>query len=137
MKGMMKAILVSAVILALASAVPAIAQAPQTGAAPTACLRFGEIYDWKAQDNRTLIVEDNLHKKFKVSLMGTCPSLAFKERVGFQSRDAMRLTCMRPGDNVIVRSMGSGTQRCPIRSVAAYTPAMQKADEAAAAAKKQ
>jgi hypothetical protein len=126
----MKAMLALTAVFAAATVAPAIAQS-------SACLRFGEIYDWKAQDNRTLIVEDNLHKKFKVSLMGTCPSLAFKERVGFQSRDAMRLTCMRPGDNVIVRSMGSGTQRCPIRSVAAYTPAMQKADEAAAAAKKQ
>jgi hypothetical protein len=132
----MKAILISAAILVSAAAVPAIAQSPQA-APPSACLRFGEIYDWKAQDNRSLIVEDNLHKKFKVALMGPCPSLTFKERVGFQSRDAMRLTCMRPGDNVTVRNMGSGTQRCPIRSIAAYTPAMQKADDAAAAPKQQ
>lgn len=131
----MKTILVLTAILAGTTFAPAMAQS--SGAAPTACLRFGEIYDWKAQDNRTLIVEDNLHKKFKVSLMGPCPSLTFKERVGFQSRDAMRLTCMRPGDNVIVRNMGSGAQRCPIRSVVAYAPAMQKADEAAAAAKTQ
>ena len=135
----MKAILVLTAALAVGIVVPAFAQPAQAppSAAQSACLRFGEIYDWKAQDNRTLIVEDNLHKKFKVALVGPCPSLTFKERVGFQSRDAMRLTCMRPGDNVIVRNMGSGTQRCPIRSVAAYTPAMQRADEAAAAAKNQ
>ncbi|HEX3944372.1 MAG TPA: DUF6491 family protein [Rhizomicrobium sp.] len=132
----MKAILVLAAIVATAAALPGIAQTPQT-AAPNTCLRFGEIYSWNAPDNRTLIVEDNLHRKFKLSLMGYCPNVTFKERVGFRSRGAMRLTCMSAGDDVVVNNMGSGSQRCPIQSIVAYTPAMQKADEAAAAAKQQ
>jgi hypothetical protein len=36
-------------------------------------------------DNKTLIVEDDTHQKFKMTLMGYCPNLAFKERVGFKS----------------------------------------------------
>jgi len=132
----MKMILVLAAMFATAAAMPAIAQTPQSTPA-NACLRFGEIYSWNAPDNRTLIVEDNLHQKFKLSLMGYCPNVTFKERVGFRSRGAMRLTCMSPGDDVVVNNMGSGSQRCPIQSIVAYTPAMQKADEAAAAAKQQ
>ena len=132
----MKVILVLAAMFATAAATAGIAQTPQT-AAPNTCLRFGEIYSWNAPDNRTLIVEDNLHRKFKVSLMGYCPNVTFKERVGFRSRGAMRLTCMSPGDDVVVNNMGSGSQHCPIRSIVPYTPAMQKADEAAAAAKQQ
>jgi hypothetical protein len=111
------------------------ASSSTTPAAP-ACLRFGEIYSWNAVDNRTLIVEDNLHQKFKISPTGYCPNLAFKERVGFRSAGAMRLTCMSPGDNVVVNNMGAGFQRCPIQSIQAYTPAMQKADETAAVAGK-
>ncbi len=112
------------------------AQPAPSPAAPRACLEFGEIYNWDALDNRTLIVEDNLHRKFRVSLLAYCPNLTFKERVGFRSPGAMRLTCLSPGDSVIVNNLGAGFQRCPIKSIEAYTPAMQKADEAAAAAKR-
>jgi len=128
----MKATLVLAAAFAIAIAMPAAAQTPQ---AANACLRFGEIYSWNAPDNRTLIVEDNLHQRFKVSLMGYCPNVTFKERVGFRSPGAMRLTCLSPGDDVIVNNSGDGLQRCPIRSIVLYTPAMQKADETAKAAK--
>jgi hypothetical protein len=37
---------------------------------------------------------------------------------------------------VTIRNMGTGLQRCPIRSVVPYTAEMQKADADAAAAKK-
>ena len=109
----------------------------QTAPAQRACLRFGEIWSWKALDNYTMIVEDNQHNKFKLSLMGYCPSVQFRERVGFKSLGAMRLTCMSPGDSVIVSNPGTGPQNCPIKSIAAYTPAMEQADKAAAAAKAQ
>ena len=36
------------------------------------CLRVGEIHNWDVQNDRTLIVEDNWRKKFKVQLMGAC-----------------------------------------------------------------
>lgn len=112
----------------LLSATPASAQ--------PACLQFGQIWSFNAPDNKTLIVEDNFHRKFKVSMFGTCIGLTFKENVGFQSRGSMSLSCMSAGDNIVVNQSGLGKQTCPIKSIVAYTPEMQKADEAAAAAKK-
>jgi len=128
-------ILLAAGLAALVS-IPASAQPP--AAAPIrACLRFGEIYNWKALDNKTLIVEDNFHKRFKVALMGYCPDLAFKERVGFRSPGSMELSCLSPGDDVLVHNFGAGGQRCPIKSIASYTPEMEAADRAAAEAAKE
>lgn len=123
-------------VIAALAAGPAIAQPATAGVATRPCLQFGEIYNWDALDNRTLIVEDNLHRKFRVSLVSYCPNLTFKERVGFRSPGAMRLTCLSPGDSVIVNNLGAGLHRCPIKSVEAYTPAMQAQDAAAAAGQK-
>jgi hypothetical protein len=116
------------------SAPDVLAQPPQ---AQRACLRFGEIWSWKALDNYTIVAEDNQHNKFKLSLMGYCPSVQFRERVGFKSLGAMHLTCMTPGDDIIVNNPGTGPQNCPIKSIVTYTPAMEQADKAAAAAKRQ
>jgi Family of unknown function (DUF6491) len=114
------------------------APAPGQDTAPTAaraCLRFGEIYSWKALDNRTVIAEDNRHNKFRLALMGYCPNVQFKERIGFQSPGSTYLSCMSPGDTLLVNQFGTGTsQRCPVSSIAAYTPAMEEADKAKAAA---
>jgi hypothetical protein len=105
--------------------------------AESACLEIGQIYNWKAVDNKTLIVEDNWHHKYKLSLMGYCPNLTFKERVGFKSIGGMGgLSCMTRGDEVDVRDIGMSS-RCPIIDIIPYTPDMEKADKAAAAAKAQ
>ncbi|HEY2068581.1 MAG TPA: DUF6491 family protein [Rhizomicrobium sp.] len=102
--------------------------------ANSSCLEVGQIYNFNAPDNKTLIVEDNFHNKFKLGLMGYCPSLNFKERIGFKSIGGMQLSCLSPGDQVIVRNMGTGGQVCPIRTIVPYTADMAKADKAAAAA---
>lgn len=104
-------------------------------ASPT-CLAISQIYNFNAPDNKTLIVEDNTHNKFKVNLLGFCQGLTFKEGVAFKSVGGTGLSCLAAGDNVIVHNMGTGPQRCSIRSVEPYTAAMQKADAEAAAAKK-
>ena|ERR1700733_10950543 len=115
------------IVTAAVAAPPAFAEGP-------ACLEVGQIYNWKATDNQTLIVEDNWHNKFKLSLMGYCPNLTFKERVGFKSIGGSELSCLTKGDDVLVRDIGMG-QRCPIVNIIPYTPAMEQADKAAAAAK--
>ncbi len=103
--------------------------------ADPSCLQVGQIWNWKALDNQTLIVEDNWHHKYKVSLMGYCPNLTFKERVGFKAVGGFsRLSCLGKGDEVLVRDIAVPS-RCPITNVVAYTPEMEKADKAAAAAK--
>jgi len=124
----MKKTILAAVALATLVTAPAYAQ--------RSCLEFGQIYNWNALDNRTLIVEDNWHNKFRMALMGDCPGLTFKERVGFKSMGATSMSCMSAGDDVIIRNFGTGGQRCPIRQIVPYTAELQKADADAAAAKK-
>ena len=105
-------------------------------AASQPCLMISRIYSFRAPDNKSLIVEDVLHQKFKLSLMGTCVGLTFKQGVAFKSQSPSQLACLGPADDVIVHQPGMGRQTCPIRSVEVYTPAMEAADKAAAAAKK-
>lgn len=120
--------LVSLLGLALLATTPAMAA--------SSCLQIGQIWSWNAPDNKTLIVEDNWHQKWKLSLMATCINLSFKERVGFQTIGGFTgLSCLSKGDNVLVRNPGF-PQRCPITSIVPYTPQMDAADKAAAAAKK-
>ncbi|HEY8949540.1 MAG TPA: DUF6491 family protein [Rhizomicrobium sp.] len=114
--------------LSLLAAAPAFAS-------PT-CLSINQIYNFDAPDNKTLIVEDNSHNKFKVTLFSGCMGLTFKEGLAFKSVGGTGLSCLAAGDAVFTRNMGTGPQRCPIRSVVPYTAEMQKADADAAAAKK-
>jgi hypothetical protein len=104
--------------------------------ADPSCLQVGQIYSWKAPDNRTLIVEDNWHQKFKLSLMIYCPNLTFKEGVAFNAFGGTRLSCLSKGDEVDVRDTGIPA-RCPISNIVVYTPDMEKADKDAAAMKAQ
>lgn len=104
-------------------------------AASENCLRVGQIDDWQAKDNSTLIVKDTFRRKFKVGLMGTCINLTFKQRIGFSSPGGTSLSCLSSGDTVFFRDSAMGQQRCAVTSVTAYTPEMEKADKDAAAAK--
>jgi hypothetical protein len=103
--------------------------------ADSKCLELSQIWSWKAVDNKTLIVEDNWHQKFKVSLMAYCPNLLFKENLGFKVFGGTGLSCVSKGDQVIDRDHPAGTYRCPISDITPYTPEMEKADKAAAVAK--
>ncbi|HEY4123886.1 MAG TPA: DUF6491 family protein [Rhizomicrobium sp.] len=104
--------------------------------AASRCLQVGQIYNFKALDDKTLIVEDNFHSKFRVSLLGTCPGLTFKEGIGFKTFGPhTSLSCVSGGDSIVTRNMGTGGQRCAIQRVEPYTAEMMKADADAAAAK--
>jgi hypothetical protein len=99
------------------------------------CLELSQIWSWKALDNKTLIVEDNWHQKFKLSLMGYCPDLTFKENLGFDVIGGTGLSCVSKGDQIISHEQAMGAFRCPISNIIPYTPDMEKADKATAAAK--
>jgi hypothetical protein len=114
--------------LALVSAQPALAFRP--------CLRVGEIYNWNALNDRTLVVEDDFHKKFKLQLIGVCSNLKFHEALAFRSIGGLAISCLEPGDQVIERDFATGPERCSITKIDAYTPDMEKADKAAAQAAK-
>lgn len=98
---------------AMLAAAPAVAQ--------TRCLQIGRIWSFHPLDNRTLIVTDQLQRKFRVDLMGPCPRLSSRLGLGIQSAGGItRLACVRRGDIVISRT--AGTQfRCPVRSVTPLT----------------
>ncbi len=119
----------AAVMLALPVAAQADDAAPSSS---RVCLPVGEIYNFNALDNKTLIITDNFHKKYKVRLIGTCTGLTFTQSLGFDSPGSTRLSCLSAGDSVISRELGGGNRmRCPVRSIEAYTPEMEKADKAA------
>jgi hypothetical protein len=99
------------------------------------CLELSQIWSWKALDDKTVIVEDNWHQKFKLSLMGYCPNLTFKENLGFKVIGGTGLSCVSKGDEVIDHDRPLGVFHCPVSNIVPYTPDMEKADKAAAAAK--
>lgn len=107
----------------------------QPAHAAGACLRQSQIYNWTALDDRTVIVEDDFHKKFKLSLLTPCLNMQYHETLGFRTFGGTALSCVSKGDDVISGSQ-IGPQRCPIRTIELYTPEMEKADKDAAAAKK-
>ena len=97
------------------------------------CLMSDQIWRWRPLDQRTVIVQDKVHREFKVSLYGPCPNIDYNIGATIVSHGNTALDCVRPGDVVVHRGYGMGN-RCPIKSVELYTPEMQRADEAAAAA---
>src|SRR5665213_820338 len=104
--------------------------------ANSTCLRIGQIDNFKVLNDRTLIVEDNLHSKFKITLFSVCPNLTFKEGIAFRSVGSTQLSCVSPGDSIYTRDIGTGGQQCPVKTIEPYTAAMQKTDADAAAAAK-
>ena len=125
----MKQVSPLAAALSVLMTLPASAQHP--------CLRVGFIWNWKAINNRTLIVEDNWHQKYRVALIGVCTNLQFHERLAFESVGGMNISCLEPGDEVISHDFASGPERCAVTHVEAYTPEMEQADRAAEAAKRE
>lgn len=99
------------------------------------CLQQSQIYSWKALNDRTLIVEDNFHTKYKLGLMVSCQHLQFHEKLGFKTFSNTALACVTKGDEVI-SGTAIGPQHCPIKTIEPYTADMEKADKAAADAAK-
>lgn len=104
--------------------------------AQSTCLMPTQILRWTSLDRQTLIVENLAHQKFRLSLFGPCPGIDFDVGAVIKTQGTTGLDCVRQGDVVLHRGFGQGN-RCPIKSVELYTPAMEKADQAAAAAKAQ
>jgi len=112
-----------------------LAAVPAANAARPACIRNIDIYNFNAPNDRTLIVESIRHVKYKVSFIGTCQSLSFKEQIAFKTPGSTQLSCLSKGDQVISRDFGM-RQTCTISDIQLYTPEMQAADKAAKEAKK-
>jgi len=91
------------------------------------CLMLSQIYNWKVVDNKTLLVEDNFHNWFRLSLMAYCPNLPFKMRLGFKSIGGTGLSCLSKGDEVISHDFGMGRYNCPIVKIEQVPPPAPKA----------
>jgi hypothetical protein len=124
---MKKALFIAAALVALA---PSLASADERP-----CLREENIYNWNAINDKTLIVEDSFHKKYRLGLIGVCSNLTFHEHLEFQAIGGDRMTCLSMGDQVITRDYAMGPEHCAITKIEYYTPQMEAADKAAAAAK--
>jgi len=98
--------------------------------ASTPCLQIGRIWSFTPLDNKTLIVEDQLYRKFQITLAGYCPRLPFKINLTIKSASGINgLDCVERGDTVITHDVGVH-YNCPVMGIVPYTPGMDKADEA-------
>ncbi|MBV8799937.1 MAG: hypothetical protein JO208_09035 [Alphaproteobacteria bacterium] len=102
---------------------------PTPALAQQNCLVSAQIWSWNPLNRKTLIVQDTIHRQFKVTLYGPCPGIDYNIGAAIVSHGNTALDCVRPGDVVVHRGYGMGN-RCLIKSVEPYTGAMQKADEA-------
>ena len=106
--------------------------APSAGASTT-CLQIGRIWSFKPLDSKTLIVGDQLYRKFRLTLTGYCPRLPFKLNLAIKSASGVNgLDCVERGDTVISEDAGTH-YTCPVMSVVPYTPEMERADRAKSA----
>src|SRR6476659_6280184 len=96
--------------LAVLATTPAVAE--------PGCLRGIDIYSFDAKNDRTLIVENTRHLKYRLSLFGTCSSMRFKERLAFKTIGGSDLSCLSRGDEVRTRAFGSGIREvCTISKI--------------------
>ncbi|HEV2651717.1 MAG TPA: DUF6491 family protein [Rhizomicrobium sp.] len=98
----------------------------QTNLNASNCVRNDQIYNWKAFNDRLVMIESYNHRKVLLRLIGTCQNLAFKNSLAIKSTMGMRLSCVSVGDEVISRSFGGGRGRCSITRVEPYTKGLEK-----------
>src|SRR5215472_14939313 len=78
------------------------------------CLRVGDILNWNAPDDKTLIAEDHAHQKFKLKLMGSCTDLKFHNALAFKAHGGQAISCLAPGDYVLQSGFPADPSRCSI-----------------------
>ncbi len=80
---------------------------------------FGSVYDWRAIDDRHLVIWFNSRKDENarfVELNMSCQGLRFADTIALDTRDRFRV-CSYGGDAVLVDG-----QRCTIGQISAYDP---------------
>lgn len=126
-------------LLACAAA-PAFAQSsqpPKPIPDEAACLRPINLYSFSpVPGNRSLLVIDQSRRRYRVNFMGVCYNLQYHLGVAFKTRGAGNLSCVSKGDSVIVRDAATPGP-CIVKDVQYQTLALDQADAAEAAAKKQ
>jgi len=99
---------------------------PATSEARIPFANQGGIYNWRAVDDRTLLIQAQNRQWFKATLFAPCIDLPFAQRLGFESNP--------DGSFDKFSSIQVRKQKCPILSlVPTQAPAKGKAPKAAAA----
>jgi hypothetical protein len=132
-----KAFVASLSLAALVLGTAAHAQPGPQSKAAAPCLRMDQIDSFmpiKGND-KAVIVVDKFRRRYKLTFTGICGGLDYNMGVGIHSRGVGGLSCVSRGDEVISKDPGSFNGRCPVDRVELYTPVMESADRAAAAAK--
>src|SRR4051812_11189702 len=110
--------LILAMSAATMLAAPALADMPKGDT----CIRHFDLYNWSSPDDKTLILENNRHKKVLAHLIGPCIGLRFEQTIAIRSPGASQLSCIERGDFVSTRSFGSGIRStCAIGSLEPYS----------------
>jgi hypothetical protein len=101
--------------------------ASSSASAGKPCLRVGYIHNWDAVDDKTIIVEDDWRKKFRVKLIGVCNDLKFHHALAFRAISGTQLSCLGVGDQVISHEFGIGNEPCTVTQIEAYSPEINRA----------
>jgi hypothetical protein len=100
-------------------------------AAPGVCLRQIDMYSFDAvPGNRSLVVEDRSHQRYRMNFAGVCSGLQFKMGLRFKSFGTSNLSCLSRGDQVLQHDPVVRTP-CIIKDIQRQTPEMDRADLAA------
>ena len=114
---------------------PALAQVPAPVPTDPPCLTQRSLWSFNpVPGNRALIAEDQAHRRYRVNFMGICSGLQFNMGLAFKTHGVGTLSCIAKGDSVLHRDV-AGPPECIIKSVEWQTPALDKADADAKAAR--
>jgi hypothetical protein len=104
---------------------------PAMAAPEQVCLRQIDMYSFDAvPGNRSLIVEDQRHRRYRMNFVGICSGLQFKMGLRFKTFGTSNLSCLSRGDQVLQHDPVVRTT-CIIRDIQLQTPDMDRADLAA------
>jgi Family of unknown function (DUF6491) len=85
------------------------AAAKQTEQVEIPFANHGGIYSWQVESDHSVLIQDQRHKWYRATLMGSCFDLAFAERIGFQTNPSGSFDRF---SQIVVRG-----QRCPLTSL--------------------
>ncbi|MDB5735990.1 MAG: hypothetical protein JWP16_2196 [Alphaproteobacteria bacterium] len=95
------------------------------------CLRQIDMYSFDSvPGNRSLIVEDRGHQRYRINFVGICSGLQFKLGLRFKTFSTSNLSCLSRGDQVLQRDPVVRTP-CIIKDIQRQTMDMDRADLAA------
>ncbi len=104
---------------------------PAMAAPEQVCLRQIDMYSFDAvPGNRSLVVEDQRHRRYRINFVGICSGLQFKMGLRFKTFGNSNLTCLSRGDQVLQHDPVMRTP-CIIKDIQLQTPDMDRADLAA------